>query len=40
MRFLDNGGYDAVDKEDIRVLDEKFLELPFQAVEAKLAGTY
>ncbi len=29
-----------MDKEDIRALDEKFLQLPFQGVPAKLAGIY
>jgi hypothetical protein len=38
VRFLDYGGYATVDKDDIRVLHEKFLELPFQGVPAKLAG--
>jgi hypothetical protein len=38
--FLDYGGYAIVEKGDIRVLDEKFLELPFQGVPAKLAGKF
>ncbi|CAB4010147.1 Hypothetical predicted protein [Paramuricea clavata] len=36
--FLDYGGYAIVERGDMRVLDEKFLELPFQGVPAKLAG--
>ena len=38
MRFLDYGGEAALEKDDIRELDEKFLDLPFQAVLAKLCG--
>ena len=38
MRFVDYGNSAAVEKEDMRVLDEKFLELPFQGVQGKLAG--
>ncbi|XP_028405181.1 tudor domain-containing protein 7-like [Dendronephthya gigantea] len=38
IRFLDYGGNATVNREDVRVLDEKFLKLPFQGVSAKLAG--
>jgi hypothetical protein len=37
IRFLDYGRYANLE-EDIRVLDDKFLELSFQGVPAKLAG--
>ena len=38
MRFVDYGGFATVEKDDIRVLDERFLELPFQGVQGKLTG--
>ena len=38
VRFLDYGGYATVEKDDFRVIDEKFLEFPFQGVQARLAG--
>lgn len=38
--FVDDGPFERVDRSDLRVLDKRFLRLPFQAFSAKLDGVH